>query len=145
MKSESLAALAFLILVSVVLFALFIHGNTKGKKMDNVKMTDARIRALLSQAQPGSPVGRALYRDHYLKSMWWRSFRERAWNHYGGVCDVCGRSVKLHWCNVHHTRYQDASGQSILFREQFSDVRIVHAGRCHVKADRLRHDQTHRH
>lgn len=108
-------------------------------------MNDLIIKAILSRTKPGSALGKRIYRDEYLKSDHWRKFRASAYNHYNGRCDVCGGHVFQHEANIHHVRYTKPGprGESVLFRETFDDVRLVHAGNCHTKADRKRHAKTH--
>lgn len=62
----------------------------------------------------------------YLRSKYWQDFsfvtRMRA-----GKCRVCGEKNRLH---VHHKRYTDSMGNSILYKESPGDV-IVLCENCH--------------
>lgn len=134
---------ALSVIVLAVAYVSMLSRQAKRSIMRIVPpVTDTKVKAMLAQAAPGSLASKRIYRECYLQTAHWRKFRADAWSHYNGKCAECGGHTKLHECNIHHLRYYDDHG-SILFRERYSDVEVVHAGRCHVKADRRRHGQTH--
>ena len=100
-------------------------------------MSDFAVRVIMGALKPGSRAATEAYRKLYLNTEHWRKFRMEAHTHYEGVCSECGGYVTLNQANVHHIRYFDAHG-SILFREKYDDVRVVHQGECHRRADRKR-------
>lgn len=58
----------------------------------------------------------------YLNSPEWRTMRKRAFNHYGYLCNLCGRDDHL---NVHHRTYER------LGHERLSDLTIL-CQDCHA-------------
>jgi len=63
---------------------------------------------------------KAEYRK-YLKSEHWQSFREKAINHYGDACCLCGSNEKI---SVHHLTYKNRGHENI------NDVTVL-CDRCH--------------
>lgn len=63
----------------------------------------------------------------YLRTTWWRDFRRWYYRRFERSCCACGekRGVELH-----HLRYRDARGRSVLGAESFSDV-VPLCRRCH--------------
>lgn len=64
------------------------------------------------------------YRNVYLRSPHWKKLRRRALMYAGHKCITCGSKVRL---EVHHLRYVDERGKSILWHERMSDLAVL----CH--------------
>ncbi len=78
----------------------------------------------------------------YLASDQWRQTRLRALAYHGGWCAVCGKTRRL---QVHHLRYYDESGRSILGHEKMSDFRILckkHHPKGRYSDSAIRRDRT---
>jgi len=69
------------------------------------------------------------YRSEYLSSEWWRHVRKRELERAGHHCTVCSTSKRL---VIHHKRYKDKKGRSILGREPTSALQVL-CWDCHGK------------
>lgn len=54
----------------------------------------------------------------YLRSPHWRAFKQRYFKTYEYKCSVCSAR---HFLELHHLRYRDRFGRSILGREKLTD------------------------
>jgi hypothetical protein len=62
----------------------------------------------------------------YLKSDYWKEFRETAIKHYNNTCQWCGKQIKR-VANVHHIRYGER------YDEDMDNVTLL-CHECHQKA-----------
>lgn len=73
-------------------------------------------------------TGKRIDYDWYLTTKHWKRIRKKAIKNADYHCQLCGTYRGKF--NVHHNRYYDSGGNSILFNEKKSDVIYV-CERCH--------------
>lgn len=66
---------------------------------------------------------------NYLKTSYWKDIRKGFWKKSHKRCFLCRKKVDL---QLHHKRYKDKYGDSILFREGRRDFRLL-CKDCHKK------------
>lgn len=74
--------------------------------------------AVIIMLEPVMPR-RVWYRDYYLQSKHWRSFKRRAKEHYGNKCARCFRHGSFVMLDVHHLTY------ARLWSERLEDVQLL--------------------
>ena len=67
--------------------------------------------------------------NEYLKTNHWKSRKFKKLWQVNGQCQECGDKTGL---QVHHVRYKDNNGNSVLYRERMRDL-IVLCDTCHKK------------
>lgn len=65
---------------------------------------------------------------NYLKTFHWMKMKNRLYSKYN-KCFFCGSKDGL---NIHHRRYKNKKGKSILFREREQDLLVI-CRECHKK------------
>ena len=73
---------------------------------------------------PGNPQKNY---GRFLRSPFWKSVRQDAFNSYGKCCEVCGRSGKL---NVHHVNYDTVKEKTV------ANLTVL-CNRCHKTTHKL--------
>lgn len=69
----------------------------------------------------------------YLKTDHWEKLRKRFVRRAGYQCQICGSNINL---QVHHKRYMNKDGTSILFNERGKDLQVL-CSVCHCRAHEI--------